>query len=262
MVLSVLLAVSACKGVPTQPEAGLQEATAEQLTALLRARAEATRSAKGLFRAHIKGPGLILPARVNGTVFYSKPDAFRVRGFSLFGGELFELVINRDAYRLVLPTEGRELKGDASELGRVAKFGRPVQLSLWAVHGALGLTTIGEEDVVSLGEDGDRYRLEVRGPAEHGIEGTLRRLWFDRRTLLMVQEEWLGSGGEVEAVMRYEDYRSVPEAILSSEPPPLATLLRPYRIVMEDGRGRGSVQLTFQEIVPNVPVRPDELGVI
>lgn len=246
-----------------QPEVGLQEATADQLTALLRTRAEATRSAKGLFRAHIKGPGLLLPARVDGTVFYSRPDGFRVRGFSLFGGELFELVIHHDAYRLALPTEGRELKGRASELDRVAKFGRPVQLSLWAVHGALGLTTVGDEDQVSLVEDGDRYRLEVRGPVEHAAQGTFRRIWFDRRTLLMVQEEWLGAGGEVEAVMRYEDYRSVPGAIPSAQAmPPVSTLLRPYRIVMEDGRGRGSVQLTFQEIVPNVPVQPDELGVM
>ena len=79
----------------------------------------------------------------------------------------------------------------------------------------------------------------------------------------MVQEEWVGSRGEVEAVMRYEDYRSVPAVMAATgASPALPALLRPYRIVMEDGRGRGSVQLTFLEIVPNAPIRPDELGVI
>ena len=259
----LLCTIASCRGLPTEPDAALQEATAEQLVTLLRSRAEATLSAKGLFRAQIKGPGLLLPARVDGTVYYRSPDAFRVRGFSLFGGELFELVVNRDLYRLALPTEKRELRGPASDLGRVAKFGRPVQLSLWAVHGALGLTTIGIEESVSLAEKGDRYRLDVRGPTEHGMEGSYRRLWFDRRTLLMVQEEWLASSGEVEAVMRYEDYRAVPQATPMAETSAaVLPTLRPHRIVMEDGRGRGSVQLTFQEIVQNAPIRPEELGSI
>ncbi len=261
MCATLALVLSGCKGLAPKPEAAYQVATADQLASLLRARADATRSAKGLFRAQIKGPGLLLPARVDGTVFYRRPEAFRVRGFSLFGGELFELVVNRDLYRLALPTEGRELKGLASELGRIAKFGRPVQLSLWAVHGALGLTTVGTEESLSLTEEGDRYRLDVQGAQEDRVGRPSRRLWFDRRTLLMVQEEWVGPAGEVEAVMRYEDYRWAPDTITVGETAAGGPfLLRPYRIVMEDGRGRGSVQLTFQEIVPNVPIRPEDLG--
>ena len=44
--------------------------------------------------------------------------------------------------------------------------------------------------------------------------------------------------------------------------PAMGPILRPYRIVMEDGRGRGSVHLTFQEIMANVPIKPEELGTI
>lgn len=257
-----LLAVTACQsGPPPVPEVVVPEVTAQQLVALLQARADGTRSAKGLFSAKIKGPGLLLPARVDGTVFYHQPDAMRVRGFTFFGGELFELVVNQDQFRLALPTEGRELKGHASELGRIAKFGRPVQLSLWAVHGALGLTTVTRSERLTVLEDGDRYRLEAVGAAGTEMEGVVRRLWFERKSLLMVQEEWVGPSGQVEATMRYEDFRPVSELVPASAPSSLPSV-RPYRIVMEDGRGRGSVQLTMQELMANVPIAPDELGAI
>lgn len=259
----VALALAGCQPVTPKPEPVLQRATAEQLASMLRARAEATQSAKGLFRAQIRGPGLLLPARVDGAVFYSRPDAMRVRGFNFLAGELFELVVNHDLYRLRLPTEGRELKGQASELGQIAKFGRPVQLSLWAVYGALGLTTVGPDEQLTLSEDGDRYRLDVRGAPDSPSADVMRRIWFDRKSLLMVQEDWVGPTGQVEAVMRYEDYRSEPEVVPASASSGTgAPALRAYRIVMEDGRGRGSVRLTFQEIVANVPIRPEELGTI
>ncbi|MFO0773947.1 MAG: hypothetical protein U0172_04685 [Nitrospiraceae bacterium] len=321
-----LLTVAGCGTVPpptTTPQVGgpLQTVSAKELVSLMQTRADATRSAKGLFQAKIKGPGLLLPARIDGTVFYQRPDAMRVRGFSFFGGELFELVLNGDRYRLALPTERREMRGSVSELGQVEKFGRPVQLSLWAVYGALGLTTVAPQDRVTLTQDGDRYRLDAVGAPGSSLDGVARRLWFDRSNLLLVQEEWLGANGQVEATMRYEDFRPVappPEAaslekdsdpdvdadtidvagagegsaegavhpianaVSASMPQasqtgtaataqtataatartdaPVLGVYRPFRIVMEDGRGRGTVQLTMQELSSNMPIDPAELG--
>ena len=289
MLVLAWLGLAACTGPATKPSEEYQRTTAEQLVALVRMRAEATQSAKGLFRAQIKGPGLLLPARVEGAVYYSRPDAMRVRGFTPFGGELFELVVSRNLYRLSLPTEGRELKGSTAHLGEAGKLGRPVQLSMWAVHGALGLTTVCPDARVLLYEEGDRYRLDVLSAghaaastnsansansdcltgADHqaGNNGTSsgnRRLWFDRRTLLMVQEDRLSASGEVEVVMRFEDYRLVgdPVALPAGGGTSALPLLRPFKITLEDGRGRGSVRLTFHEIVPNVALQPDELGAI
>lgn len=280
------LGMAACAGPGVKPSEEYQQATAEQLVALVRMRAEATQSAKGLFRAQIKGPGLLLPARVEGAVYYSRPDAMRVRGFTPFGGELFELVVSRNLYRLSIPAEGRELKGHTARLGEAGKLGRPVQLSLWAVHGALGLTTVPADAHVLLHEEGDRYRLDVQSPdqvtgaigsadlngstgADHQVgtddaNSNSRRLWFDRRTLLMVQEDRLSASGEVEAVMRFEDYRPVGDQVIQpvGSPGSASRLLRPFKITLEDGHGRGSVRLTFHEIVPNVILQPDELGVI
>ncbi|MEX5213960.1 MAG: hypothetical protein NW703_07320 [Nitrospiraceae bacterium] len=281
------LGIAACAGPAVKSTEEYQPATAEQLVALVQMRAEATRSAKGLFRAQIKGPGLLLPARVEGAVYYRRPDAMRVRGFTPFGGELFELVVSRDLYRLSMPTEGRELKGHTARLGEAGKLGRPVQLSLWAVHGALGLTTVPADAHVLLYEEGDRYRMEVQSsgqaagaigsadlngsarvdhqqPDADDANSHSRRLWFDRRTLLMVQEDRLLASGEVEAVMKFEDFRAVGDQVVQpvGGAGSAAPLLRPFKITLEDGRGRGSVRLTFHEIVPNVALQPDELGVI
>lgn len=278
------LGMVACSGPAVKPSEEYQQATAEQLVALVRMRAEATQSAKGLFRAQIKGPGLLLPARVEGAVYYSHPDAMRVRGFTPFGGELFELVVSRNLYRLSLPTEGREIQGNTARLGEAGKLGRPVQLSVWAVYGALGLTTVPADAHVLLYEEGDRYRLDVQAPGQisgatgsvdlngaSGVEHQVgtddarsRRLWFDRRTLLMVQEDRLSAGGEVEAVMKFDDYRPVGDQVVQpvGNPGSTSPLLRPFKITLEDRHGRGSVRLTFHEIVPNVTLQPDELGVM
>ncbi|MBI3355842.1 MAG: hypothetical protein HY038_03560 [Nitrospirae bacterium] len=79
----------------------------------------------------------------------------------------------------------------------------------------------------------------------------------------MVQEDRLTVNGEVDATIRYEDFRLLddPQPRLSSakglaDPP----LLRPFKISLEDGHGQGSVQVTFHEILANQVVKPEELG--
>jgi hypothetical protein len=36
--------------------------------------------------------------------------------------------------------------------------------------------------------------------------------------------------------------------------------LRPFKISLEDGRGQGSVQVTFHEIISNQELKSEELG--
>ena len=60
-----LLVLAGCAGLFRQEEPPLKEATAEQLTQLLREREEVIQTMKGLFQAQIKGGivGLVLDAR-------------------------------------------------------------------------------------------------------------------------------------------------------------------------------------------------------
>lgn len=266
LVMVVLALLAGCAlFVPKEEGPPLKQATAEELTALLRQRESAIQSMKGLFSAKIRGGLIPIASRVEGAVYYRRPNALRLRGFTPVGGELFELVQLDDLYKLRLPTMGRVLAGRQSDMGEMGKLARPFQLSVWAMGGLLGTGSIAKGETVKLAEDGDRYRLDVYGSGEDPAKSPvlLRRLWFDRRDLLVVQEERMAPNGDVDATIRYEDFRPIEE---SAQEPSLAKagaparLLRPFKISLEDGRGQGSVQVTFHEIIPNQTLKADDLG--
>jgi hypothetical protein len=259
--------VAGCSLFVTRDEEPLRQATLEELTALLAERQAAVRSMKGLFTAKLTGGILPIGQRVEGTVLYQRPDAIRLRGFTAFGGELFEFVQADDVYRLRLPTMGREFNGRRSEADRMGKLARAFQLSVWAMSGVIGITAISPSEKALLVEDGDRYRLDVF--AADGVEGAPspgRRIWFDRRLWVVVREERLSPGGGIDAILQYDDFRPVgkgsPDTIspVSQERGRNNDLLRPFKISMKDGQGAGSVQLIFHEIIPNPPLQPEELG--
>lgn len=254
-----------CALVTPKEEAPLKQATAEELTALLHQREAAIHSMKGLFSAKVRGGLMPIASRVEGAVYYRRPNALRLRGFTSIGSELFEFVQAEDLYKLRLPTVGRVLTGRQSEMGKMGKLARPFQLSVWAMGGLLGIGTIAKGETVKLVEDGDRYRLDVYATVDAAAQGSVlaRRLWFDRRTLLVVQEDRLALSGEVDATIQYEDFRPLddpdPQAS-SAKVAPGARLLRPFKISLEDGRGQGSVQVIFHEMLPNQVMKAEELG--
>jgi hypothetical protein len=245
----------------------LKQATAEQLTALLQEQAEEVRTIKGLFSAKITGGILPIGQRVQGTVFYQRPNAIRLRGFTAVGSELFEFVQIEDQFKLRLPTMGREVVGRPSEPDRLGQLTRPFQLSVWAMSGIIGTQVVGPQEEVRLAEDGDRYRLDVLTAS--GSNGAVlmvtRRIWFDRRNLLVVKEERLSLTGDIEATMQFEDFRAVGASEMAgpvSTQDPIAPkrILRPFAVHMTDGQGSGSLHVTFHELIPNEPIKPSELG--
>jgi hypothetical protein len=263
--VAFLLGVGGCAYFQPAEEQLFKQVTAEELIALLRQREAAVHSMKGLFSATVRGGFIPIASRVEGAVYYRRPNALRLRGFSAIGSELFEFVQVDDLYKLRLPTMGRVLTGRQSEMGDMGKLARPFQLSVWAMGGVLGTGIIAKGETVKLSEDGDRYRLDVyAAPSGGGKESVLaRRLWFDRRTLLVLQEDRMASSGEVEATIHYEDFRLLddPEPRPASVKGPSAVpLLRPFKISLEDGRGHGSVQVTFHEILPNRAIKAEDLG--
>ncbi|MGH7233233.1 MAG: hypothetical protein ACREJU_18020, partial [Nitrospiraceae bacterium] len=134
--------------------------TAEQLNALLREREAAVQTMKGLFRAQIQGPGIPIAQRVEGAMFYRRPDAMRLQGFNRLGGGLFEFILGTDLYALRLPT-GQVYSGRPSELERIGKIARPFQLSILAMSGVVGTHRVTESERADVSVDGDRYRLDV-----------------------------------------------------------------------------------------------------
>jgi hypothetical protein len=249
-VLFACYLLSGCAWFQRAPEAPLRQATAEQLTGLLEERESAIRTMKGLFRAQVAGSGMPIAQRVEGAMYYRRPEALRLQGFDRLGGKLFEFSQNRTHYRLDLPSEGKRYAGSLEEL-RQAKIGRLLQLSRWAVGGVVGGDSSPGGSRAVLAEDGDRYRLDVFQPTPGGR--LLRRLWFERRALQLVQEERLRDDGEVEASMTFEDYRGIPRA---SAP----AMQMPFKVTVVDRVASGSMVLTFHEIVLNPALKPEELG--
>jgi len=249
-VFSLLL--TGCATTPLKEEVVFKRATAEELTTLLRDREAAIQSLKGLFSAKVRGGIIPITTRVEGAVYYQRPNAMRMRGFTPVGSELFEFLQADDQYTLRLPTMGRVLSGTRTDTSEMGKLARPFQLSVWAMGGVLGTGTVSADETTTLVEDGNRYRLDVSGPSDNGASAIRRRLWFDRQTLLVVKEERLTDTGKVDASIQYEDFRTVGDAD--------RRLLRPFKISLEDGQGQGSVQVMFHELIPNQPIKPSELG--
>ncbi len=249
LVLSVAT-LSGCALFTPREEVQLKKATVGELTTLLSQREAAIQTMKGLFSAKVRGGIIPIASRVEGSLYYRRPNAMRLRGFTAVGGELFEFVQAGDQFRLRLPTMGRVLSGSPSDMSEMGKLARPFQLSVWAMGGLLGTGAIAKNETVTLVEDGDRYRLEVSGPSPNGAQIMRRQLWFERQTLLVVREARFTESGAVEATIQYEDFREIGDG----------RLLRPFQILLEDGKGQGSVQVTFHEMTPNQPVSATDLA--
>ena len=245
-----LATFSGCALFAPREEVLLKQATVEELTALLSQREAAIQTMKGLFSAKVRGGIIPIASRVEGALYYRRPNAMRLRGFTAVGGELFEFVQAGDQFRLRLPTMGRVLSGSPSDMSEMGKLARPFQLSVWAMGGVLGTGTIAKNETVVLVEEGDRYRLEVFGPSASGAQLMRRQLWFERQALHVVREDRLTESGAVEATIQYEDFRAIGDG----------RLLRPFKILLEDGKGQGSVQVTFHEMTPNQPLTATDLA--
>jgi hypothetical protein len=239
-------------------EVGLKQATVEELTALLSQRESAIQTMKGLFSAKVRGGIIPIASRVEGALYYRRPDAMRLRGFTAIGSELFEFVQTGDQYTLRLPTMRRVLSGSPSDMSEMGKLAKPFQLSVWAMGGLLGTGMIAKDETAILVADGDRDRLDVSGPSSSGAQVIRRRLWFERQTWLVVREDRLTESGAVEATIQYEDFRAIGEGETTGAAS-AGGLLRPFKISLEDGNGKGSVQVTFHEMIPNQPLLATDL---
>ena len=254
------MSASGCALWQAKPEVPLKQATVEQLTMLLQEREAAIQTMKGLFRAQIAGSGMPIAQRVEGAMYYRRPEALRLQGFNQLGGKLFEFSQNKTHYRLDLPAEGKRFAGSLDDLQQ-AKIGRLLQLSRWAVGGVVGSDSSGNGLRLAFFEDGDRYRLDVFQSAPEGR--LLRRLWFERHTLQVVQEERLRDNGVIEASMTFEDYRGIPAApvsVMSAAEGAASVTLMPFKVTIVDRVASGSMVLTFHEIVLNSALKPEELG--
>ena len=85
LVALTVTVLGGCAAFPSRPEVPLKRATAAELMALLREREAAIQTMKGLFRVSIKGEGIPIAQRMEGAMYYRRPDAMRLLGFTALG---------------------------------------------------------------------------------------------------------------------------------------------------------------------------------
>ena len=71
------LSFAGCATSEPRESLQLKQATAEELTALLRQRESAIQTMKGLFSAKVRGGIIPITTRVEGTVYYRRPNAMK-----------------------------------------------------------------------------------------------------------------------------------------------------------------------------------------
>ncbi len=249
------------------PEPPLREATAEELTALLETRERALQTVKGLFTATISGEGIPIAQTVYGTIFFRRPNALRLRGFTRFGGELFDFALHANRFVLWLPREGKLFSGDPAELDTREEITQPLRLSMLAMSGIIGIAPVAQDEWVVLIEDEDRYRLDIRAAADRDAHerAPLRQIWFDRQSFVVVREDRFTKDGQVEETLYLEDFREVQQEIVGEEVAAAeassaesGVLRLPYKITAKGLSGKGHVRITFSELIPNVPLTDGE----
>jgi len=82
-----LVTLSGCTLFTPREEVHLKQATVEELTALLSQRAAAIQTMKGLFSAKVRGGIIPIASRMEGALYYRRPNAMRLRGFTAANDE-------------------------------------------------------------------------------------------------------------------------------------------------------------------------------
>ncbi len=258
--LGILLGNVGCVTPPAVPDSPIRKTTGHQLLEKLDQKEQAITSLKALFRANLQGEGFPISYRVDGVFLYKRPHTIRLKGFTRFGGILFNFLLNGDRYRLVLPNEKQVFVGDVGDLHPSNAVNLPVQLSLRAMEIVLGKVRGAPEDSVTFVEDGNRYRFDVHevshGQNLQGLPLLTKRVWVDGQHLQVNQVEYLSIQGEKTLAIHAKDFRRVKDA----SPIEHTTIILPYQVQAENFREQGSVALEFQEIVANVQLDPKEFG--
>ena len=73
---------------------------------MLSQREAAIQTMKGLFSAKVRGGIIPIASRVEGALYYRRPKAMRLRGFTAIGSELFEFVQAEDQFTIAIADDG------------------------------------------------------------------------------------------------------------------------------------------------------------
>lgn len=250
------LSLGACAGrAPSPPPpvvpspAPAPVLTPQEVLATLHAREANITSLKGLFQADVEGSFSPFSHSIQGTLFYQRPQSIRIKGFTRFGGTLFDFLLNGRPYSLHTADRQYPIVGYMPDLRPLGDLGIPVQLSLRAIDVLLGRLrwTADQFREVRVVKTAYRYTVSLT-PANAPNVTVLQHVWVDHSSALIQAIEYFTSKGKKLVTLTASDFRSV-----GSQGQPGSVIL-PFSVEVKEHVKSGSVRLEFSELVPNVPV--------
>lgn len=244
------------------PRVDVPRLPADQVLLKLQEKEAAIRTLKGLFRAKVAGTDVPIASRLDGVFFYQRPSLLRLKGFAGFGNLLFDVVVEDDAYTLVLPGEKQVFVGRWGAFTEVGKEQLPIQMSMRALQVILGQVQESPEDQIDAEWLGDRYEFTVT-PAENGHEGRLvppyrRRIVVDGQQFQVRHLDYLAAEGTVTFSVEAEDFRRV----RNDAPVEEMTITVPFQVKATDYLADGTVILDFQEMVANAALKAKDFAIV
>ncbi len=227
--------------------------TPQQVLAALHAREANIASLKGLFQADVEGSFSPFSHSIQGTLFYQRPQSIRIKGYTRFGGTLFDFLLNGRPYSLHTADRLYPIVGRVPDFRPLGNRGLPVQLSLRAVDVLLGRLRWTAEEFrgVRVANTAYRYTVALSYGNESNVS-VLQHVWVDHASALIQGIEYYSTKGKKLVTLTASDYRNV------GPPEQPDSVVLPFSIEVKEYVTSGSVRLKFSELVPNVPVSAKE----
>lgn len=232
--------------------------TPEEVLAILNAREANITSLKGLFQAEVQGPFFLFSRRIQGVLIYQRPRSIRIKGFTRFGGTVFDFLLHGQSYALHMPEYQDPVVGHVQDdFRRLGPLRFPVQLSLRAADVLLGKIqwTADQFHEVQVEETSYRYIVPLSFvDSWNNSSGGLQHVWVDRYSAQIQTIEYRTSEEETLATLTASDFRHVREGSHGQS----GSAMLPFFVEVEDHVASGSVKFEFLELAVNVPVSKNE----
>ena len=211
-----------------------KDASLQELLALYDLRYRGLDAIKGLAKVEVSAPS-VGKRSFQAAVSLMRPSGFRMEGFDLFGGPLFELVSRGGENHLFVSGKDRS-EGLSDLLGGTGPL-RP------GFSDFLGIPRVVPSELPVLEKGEDRFSLMVVRPTPDGPR-LVKKFLIERGEFRVEKTIYYSESGFPESTLSFSDFRKVKEFWL------------PFKIAGESPLGEAS--LNFAEIITNPPLRGAE----
>jgi len=245
-----LVFLASCAAIPERTTSPVPGQTSARIIETLQERESRILTLKGLFHAEIDGKGMPFAQSLHGSIFYHRPDHYRIKGFTRFGGLVFDFILSGQLYALRVQDQAQPVIGEMDNFQRLGELRLPVLLSVRAVEVLLGKLLPRDKGLVAVEQGEDFYQFTISPDPGSSTPTLIQHILVNQELLQVRQLEYVDPRGEAVVSIHTSDFRPVrgPTSVESTESDPM---LMPFTVRVEDHVEAGKITLEFQEIIAN-----------